>query len=125
MRETITEIGHRAHPGARVASESPLLASYYAQRENRADLNCVSLSDPDALKDLTIGDFVIVARGRRYFSNDALITSLANTSKPNFQMFLATVPSVDVYILDDSTLGTIKTAAQMRAAAKLRTHTKS
>ena len=29
MRDTITEIAHRAQPGAHIASESPLLASYY------------------------------------------------------------------------------------------------
>ena len=66
---------------------------YYAQRENHGDLVCVSLSDPEGLKQLGVGDFVIVARGRRYFSNDHLISSLASTAKPDFQMFLGRVPS--------------------------------
>ena len=109
MRDTIAEIGRRASIGARVASESPLLATYYAQREGRPDLVCVSLSDPEGLKQLGVGDYVIVARGRRYFSNDALISTLASTSKPDFQMFLKTVHSVDVYLIDDSTLKTIQT----------------
>jgi hypothetical protein len=112
MRDTITEIGHRARPSARVASESPLLASYYAQRENRGDLVCVSLSDPDGLKQLGVGDFVIVARGRRYFSNDHLISSLASTANPDFQMFLGKVPSVDVYVVTEASLETIKNAAR-------------
>jgi hypothetical protein len=116
MRDTITEIAHRAQPGAHIASESPLLASYYAQRANRNDLVCVSLSDPDGLKQLGQNDFVIVARGRRYFSNDELITALSSNSKPDFQMFLGTVPSVNVYHLDDSSLEIIKTAAQRRDA---------
>jgi hypothetical protein len=118
MRDTINEIGSRARPSARVASESPLLASYYAQRENHGDLVCVSLSDPDGLKQLGVGDFVIVARGRRYFSNDHLISSLASTVKPDFQMFLGSVPSVDVYVVTEASLETIKNAAQLRAAAK-------
>jgi len=118
MRDTITEIGRRARPSARVASESPLLASYYAQRENHGDLVCVSLSDPDGLKQLGVGDFVIVARGRRYFSNDQLISSLASTARPDFQMFLGKVPSVDVYVVTEASLQTIKTAAQLRASAK-------
>jgi hypothetical protein len=124
MRDTIAEIVRRAQRGARIASESPLLASYYAQKENRADLVCVSLSDPDGLKQMRIGDFVIVARGRRYFSNDVLISSLSSTTKPDFQRFLNSVPSVDVYVLSDSTLATIKAAAEVRAAAKATTLTK-
>jgi hypothetical protein len=116
MRDTIMEIAHRAQPGAHVGSESPLLASYYAQRANRNDLVCVSLSDPDGLKQLGQNDFVIVARGRRYFSNDELISAISSNSKPDFQMFLGTVPSVDVYHLNDSSLEIIKTAAQRRDA---------
>jgi len=125
MRDTIVEIAHRAQPGAHVASESPLLASYYAQRANRNDLVCVSLSDPDGLKQLGQNDFVIIARGRRYFSNDELVTALSSNSAPEFQMFLGTVPSVNVYHLNDSSLEIIKTAAQIRAAAKAHKITKS
>jgi hypothetical protein len=119
MRDTIAEISKRARTGATVASESPLLASYYAQKENRTDLHCVSLSDADALKQLTPGDIVIVARGRRYFSNDAVISSLASTARqPEFQMFLGSVPSVDVYFLNETTLTTIRSAAQAMTVAK-------
>jgi dolichyl-phosphate-mannose-protein mannosyltransferase len=124
MRDVIVEIAHRARPGTRVASESPLLATYYAQRENRADLVCVSLSDVDGLKQLAVGDYVIVARGRRYFSNDALVSDLHSNSKADFQMFLSSVPSVEVYVLNDTTLQIIKTAAQLRAAAKTISTTK-
>jgi hypothetical protein len=109
MRDTIVEIGHRAQTGKRVASESPLLASHYAERVNRADLVCVSLSDPEGLKQLEVGDYLIIARGRRYFSNDRLISSLASTAKPEFQMFLKSVPSVDIYLVNESVLKTIQT----------------
>ena len=103
MREVISEIAKRARPGARVASESPSLATYYAQRDKRSDLQCVSLSDPEALGQLQVGDFVIVARGRRYFSNDALLKAL-QTHKSDLQFFLGEVRSVDVYIVNEDTL---------------------
>ena len=120
MRDTIGEIGRRTLVGKRIASESPLLASHYAQLLNRTDLVCLSLSDPEGLKQLEVGDYIIVARGRRYFSNDALITSLATTSKPDFQMFLKTVPSVDVYLINDSTLKVIQTAGPQASSSALR-----
>ena len=114
MRETIAEIAQRAKPGARLASESPLLASYYAQRFNRSDLSCVSLSDAAAVNQLSGGDFVIVARGRRYFSNDKLISSLATNGSPDFQLFLGSTPSVKVYVLNETTTGIVHSAAQAR-----------
>jgi hypothetical protein len=118
MRDVIAEIAHRAGPGARVASESTSLAAFYAEREKRTDLNCLSLSDAEALKQMKTGDFVIVARGRRYFSNDALISGLGRTAKPDFQLFLGTVHSVDVYILNDTTLSAISQAAELRASSR-------
>jgi hypothetical protein len=97
MREVITEIARRARPGARVVSESPSLATYYAERENRPDLICLSLSDPEALKQFTAGDFVIIARGRRYFSNDTLVTTLTNHVTPIAEFKLGSVPSAKLY----------------------------
>ncbi|HEX7294256.1 MAG TPA: glycosyltransferase family 39 protein, partial [Pyrinomonadaceae bacterium] len=107
MREVISEIAKRARPGAHVASESPSLATYYSERDKRGDLVGVSLSDPEAIKQLQVGDFVIVARGRRYFSNDALLKAL-QTHKSDFQLFLGDVRSVDVYILNEEILKVVK-----------------
>jgi hypothetical protein len=101
MRDTIAEIAKRANPGAKVASESALVASYYAQRVSRPDLVALSLSDVENLKKLGPGDFIIVARGRRYFSNDALISSLSKLKKPELEIFLGIVHSADVYVVDD------------------------
>ena len=99
MRDVMAEIASRARPGARVASESPSLATYYAERAKRTDLVCVSLSDPDAVKQLAVGDYVIVARGRRYFSNDALISSLRDHATPIAELKLGVVPSAKIYEL--------------------------
>jgi len=100
MRDVMTEIASRARTGARVASESPSLAAYYAERVKRPDLVCISLSDPDAIKQLGVGDFVIVARGRRYFSNDAIISTLRDHSTPVAEVKLGSVPSAKIYELD-------------------------
>jgi hypothetical protein len=91
-----------------VASESPSLASYYAEREQRPDLVCLSLSDPEALKQLEVGDFIIVARGRRYFSNDALISALRDGAQPITTLNLGPIPSAKIYELDQSSLALIK-----------------
>ena len=107
MRDVMTEVARRARPGARVASESPSLATYYAEREKRPDLICVSLSDPEALKQLSLGDFVIVARGRRYFSNDGLTTTIEKYNVPSAEFKLGVVPSAKLYELNESTLSIV------------------
>jgi len=111
MRDVIGEVARRARVGARVVSESPTLAAYYAQRAQRADLICVSLSDPDALKQLTPGDFVIIARGRRYFSNDALINALY-TQPPLLQFNLGPTPSATLYQVDQPSLNVLLSAVR-------------
>jgi hypothetical protein len=112
MRDLISEIAKRARPDARVASESPTLAAYYAFRAHRPDLICLELSDPAALKRLSEGDFVVLARGRRYFSNDALVKALHQSSAPTFRLSLGAVPSADVYQLDKNSLGPVTEAAR-------------
>ena len=112
MREVMAEIAGRARTGARIASESPSLAAYYAQREKRSDLVCVSLSDPDAVKQLAVGDYVIVARGRRYFSNDALISNLRDHATPVTEFKLGVVPSAKLYELDPSSLAHLQATSR-------------
>ena len=104
MRDVVAEIATRAKPGARVASESPSLATYYAERAGRTDLVCISLSDPSAVQELTPGDFIIIARGRRYFSNDAIITALNTHTTPISTFHLSTTPSAKLYQLDQTSL---------------------
>ncbi len=103
LRSAVNEIAARAKPSARVASETPGLAAYYAQQAGRADLICESLSDASSLKEFGAGDFVIDERGRRYFSNDALLSALRESSAPAFRLSLGKVPSAEIYLLDDTT----------------------
>ena len=112
IREVMIEIARRAAPGARVASETPVLTSYYAQRANRPDLVCVLLSDPNALQQLHEGDFVIDARGRRYFSNESVVSALQQSAAPAFSVSLGNVASASVYVLDKKSLEAIIEAAR-------------
>jgi hypothetical protein len=111
LREVMIEIARRAAPAAKVASETPGLASYYAQRANRPDLVCVHLSDPSALQQLREGDFVIDARGRRYFSNEAVLAALEQSGTPAFTVSLGNVPSASVYVLDKKSLDAVREVA--------------
>ncbi len=104
VRDAMFEIARRSAVGARVASETPNLAAYYAQQMNRPDLVSVSLSDAAALHAMRAGDFIIAARGRRYFSNDALLRDLRQSSTPAFVVQLGAVPSIEVYALDEAAL---------------------
>ncbi|MGB9179345.1 MAG: glycosyltransferase family 39 protein, partial [Pyrinomonadaceae bacterium] len=108
MREVMSEIASRAGAGAHVASETPGLAAYYAGRANRSDLVCVSLSDPQALREFTTGDFIIAARGRRYYSNAALLDSLRQTSAPAFRASVGNAHAVDIYLVDQTFLSNVR-----------------
>jgi hypothetical protein len=107
MRDVIGDIGMHARLGAAVAGESPTLCDYYAGRINRPDLVCLSLSDPEALKRLQEGDFIIDERGRRYFSNDALLAALHQARVADSRITAGYVPSVNVYTLDKTLLGVV------------------
>jgi hypothetical protein len=104
MRDTARQVASLARPGARVVSETPELFTHYAAQAGRIDFVSRSLSDRAALRELTAGDIIINARGRRYFSNDALISKLAATSRPILELTLAGVPSTSIYQLDESAL---------------------
>jgi hypothetical protein len=107
MRDTARQVVAVARPGARVASETPELFTHYAARAGRTDLVSISLSDRAALHELAAGDIVIVARGRRYFSNDALISKLDAAGQPSAELTLAGVPSTRVYQLDENALQSV------------------
>jgi hypothetical protein len=112
MHDVIFEIAKRGRPGARVASESQTLATYYAERAGRPDLVCVFVSDPNELLQLREGDFVIDARGRRYFSNESILAALAQSATPAFRVSLGNIPSATVYQLDQKSLDAIQEVAR-------------
>ncbi len=109
VRPTATTIATLARPCARVASETPELFMHYARAAGRSDLDAVSLSDRAALAQLVPGDIIIVARGRRYFSNDALLARLTETATPTVNVSVGATPATRIYVLD---------AAAVQALAK-------
>jgi predicted membrane-bound dolichyl-phosphate-mannose-protein mannosyltransferase len=102
VRDAAREVARLAKPGARVASETPGLFEYYARLAGRNDLVPVWLSDEEAMKELGAGDVVIVARGRRYLTNDALVDRLTAQAKPDATLFLGETPSVRIFVLDEA-----------------------
>ena len=108
MQDVMTEIARRAQPNTRVASELPTVAAYYAQRANRPDLISVDLSDPATRETLTPGDFLVDARGRTYFSNQAMLERLRQSSKPAFTIAVGTTPAAYVHVLDQKALAALR-----------------
>jgi predicted membrane-bound dolichyl-phosphate-mannose-protein mannosyltransferase len=101
-RDVAAAVARLAAPGARVASETPELLNYYARLAGREDLRSVSLSDRAALSEFRPGDVVVVARGRRYFSNEEITRWLNLAIQPPTSVSLGGVPSARVYALDES-----------------------
>jgi len=110
-RDAAVEIVKRARKGARIASETPGLFDYYARRQGRSDFIMVSLSDTAGMQAFEAGDFIVVARGRRYFSNDNLVKSLQKAAVPVVNLSLGGVPSVTIYELDQTTARIVVDAA--------------
>jgi hypothetical protein len=108
ISQVMSAIARQSKPSAQVASESPGVCAYYAGRSGRPDLSCVSLSNASAVKQLNSGDFIVDARGRHYFSNDAVISQLHKSAKPAFNVQLGRIPAADVYLLDEAALVDIK-----------------
>ncbi|MFN2596239.1 MAG: glycosyltransferase family 39 protein [Pyrinomonadaceae bacterium] len=106
--DVVAALARLARPNARVASETPELLAYYARRAGRGDLEMVSLSDRDAVESLAVGDAVVVARGRRYFSNDATARRLEAATAPAATVSLGVVLSARVFVLDERALAALR-----------------
>jgi hypothetical protein len=107
IREAVGVIAAQARPHAIVASESPGLVTYYGGISGRSDLVSVSLSDKEMMKRMGEGDFIIVARGRRYFSNEAIVSRLQEVSQPFATLSLGDVPAIKLYSLDKNSAAAI------------------
>lgn len=110
-RETAAVVARLARAGAAVASETPELFAHYARLAGRADLRPVSLSDRGALRGLGVGDVVVVARGRRYFSNDRVTSRLQSEVPAAADISLGGTPSARIYVLDAQSLSVVRDGA--------------
>ena len=107
-REITEIIAARARPNAAVASEIPIVFEYYAKRIGRADLKFVSLTDDREDENLSAGDFIVAARGRRYFSNDQYLKYLENSVAPLAETKAGGVVSAQIYQLDETSAARIR-----------------
>jgi hypothetical protein len=98
--------------GAVVANETPGLLAHYLAKTQRPDLVSVSLSDKTKTVNLTSGDIVVTAKGRRYFSNDAYLRFLENEVAPAAEIRIREITSAKIYRLDE------EAAAKIRDLAK-------
>jgi hypothetical protein len=108
--DVVNEIARQAPIGSTVACETPALFDYYAGKVEREDLKFVSLSDPEKVKSLETGDYVVITKGRRYMSNTAIQDHLerSQTSTPIF--VLGTV-AAEIYALNEETVAGITNLA--------------
>lgn len=113
VRDASVDVARRARPGARVASETPGLFEYYLKLAGRNDLISLSLTDHPAMQQMAAGDFVVVARGRRYLSNEALTTAVQQTGNPFVTITVGKVPSMTIFELtDDSSRALVQAATR-------------
>ncbi len=101
-REIVAEIIKTAPSSAAIANETPGLFEHYAKKAGRADLKFVSLSDKSQVASLKSGDFIVAARGRRYFSNDAILKFL-ETKSPVAEVKIGEISSAKIYQLTEET----------------------
>ncbi len=111
-QKAVNEIIHLSRPGAVVASETPGLFEHYFKQAGHGHLRSVSLSDAKAVSGLTAGDLIVVARGRRYFSNTPYLEKLS-MKQSAASVNLGEIPAGTIYLLDEAT------AAELRAMANL------
>jgi hypothetical protein len=96
-----------------IACETPGLFEFYASEIGRDDIAAVSLSDPEAVARLTEGDFIVLAEGRRYRSNDRYISYLKAIT-PTAETTMNGVRSARIYRLDAHVAAAIQSLATQR-----------
>jgi hypothetical protein len=65
------------------------------------------LSDPNDLRSLRPGDYIVNARGRRYFSNTAMLNALSQSANPSWSVAHGNVPAADIYVLNPTAINAI------------------
>ncbi|MGI8495114.1 MAG: glycosyltransferase family 39 protein [Pyrinomonadaceae bacterium] len=112
-RETIDAIiAQNPRQGAVIASETPGLFEHYIKKSARPDLISVSLSDDGKAVNLSAGDYVAAARGRRYFSNDAVLKYLKSSLAPVAEVNFGSINAVTIYRLDGASAEKIHESAR-------------
>lgn len=111
--EIVAAVAAKSRTNALVANETPQLFEYYFAKAGRTDLNSVMLSDKTSVARLSAGDFIVAAKGRRYFSNNKYLGYLENSSIPFVEVMIRNVSAARIYQLDEVS------AAQIQGLADL------
>ncbi|CAN5422307.1 hypothetical protein BH10ACI2_BH10ACI2_14290 [soil metagenome] len=107
-KDIVAKISEQAANGARVLCETPALFEYYARKSGREDLDFGSLSEVDKIGGLAVGDFIVLARGRRYRSNQAFFDYFEKSAVPSAETKLGEVISTRIYKLDENQVTQVK-----------------
>lgn len=111
-REIVAAITQQAGTNAVVACETSSLFEYYGSKSGRKDLSFVSLSDKNEVAALKTGDFIVITRGRRYFSNTVYEEYLKSSATPSAETKVLGVTSALIYKLDETSLTGIQAIAK-------------
>ncbi len=111
-RDIVATIAAKSRPGAVTACETPELFAYYAGKVGRDDLTFVSLSDKPRVASLMSGDFIVLTKGRRYFSNNAYEQGLTRQAIPTAEIEVAGVLAAKIYQMDEATLTAVHSIAK-------------
>lgn len=106
-KDAAQQIAGIAPKGAKAASETPGLLKYYLEKAGRGDIETVSLSDKKEVSLLKSGDIILVAKGRRYFSNDAIINYL-NKTEYSRMTSVKGIETARIYQIDEHEAGAIR-----------------
>lgn len=101
-----------APPQTTIACETPTLFDYYAAKAGRNDLTFVSLSDKAEVAGLKVGDVIVIASGRRYFSNAEYVSYLTSSASPAFEIKILDSTAALVYQLNERSLADIRKLAE-------------
>ncbi len=102
-RNIVDAIASQAKPAAVIASETPALFAHYAAKAGREDLVFVSLSDSAKAAALRAEDFIVLAEGRRYFSNSAYVEYLKTGPILSTDIAINQIIAARIYKLDSDT----------------------
>lgn len=108
-RDILAAIAPLAKNGAMIANETPSLFEHYAEKIGRTDLRFVPLSDKNQLAEMKVGDFIVLVKGRRYFSNVAYEDYLLKSAISPIEIKAGRATSASIYQLDAEALAAIKT----------------
>ncbi|CAN5526639.1 hypothetical protein BH10ACI3_BH10ACI3_10510 [soil metagenome] len=110
-RDIVANIAMRAAPLATIACESPSLYDFYSKKNGRPDLVFVSLSDKSKVAGLKSGDFVVLAKGRRYFSNAAYFEIFKDPMFRTEQIRMGHTVAATILQLDEETAAALRSVS--------------